>query len=64
MVRESIKNGKLLYHLTSIEHLDSILRNGLLPRNMVFPNIEFNDIADKEIILERDIIGLGDYMVV
>lgn len=47
---DNIKNGKLIYHLTSIENLDSIIKNGLQPRNSINPNI---DIADSEIIDKR-----------
>ena len=28
-----IKDGRLLYHLTHIDNLDSIIENGLLSRN-------------------------------
>lgn len=62
MVRGSIKNGKLLYHLTNIENLDSILEKGLLSRNILNQGIGFDDIADNEIIIGRDIMGLGDYI--
>ena len=65
MARVSIKNGKLLYHLTNIDNLDSILKNGLLPRNKLKElkgSLNFDDIADKRIIMERDCMGLGDYI--
>ena len=47
---DNIKNGKLIYHLTSIKNLDSIIKNGIQPRNSINPNI---DIADSEIIDKR-----------
>ncbi|MCB2194413.1 MAG: DUF4433 domain-containing protein [Bacteroidetes bacterium] len=50
------KEGKLIYHLTSIENLESILKNGLLSRNDAE---EFVDVADREIILHREKEGLN-----
>lgn len=59
----SIKNGKLIYHLTSLENLDSIISNGLLPRNMLSLNyIGFEDVADPQILAERDIYNLANYV--
>jgi len=52
------KKGKLLYHLTSISNLDSILTNGLLPREDCD---EFEDIADEEIIQCREKHNLQKY---
>lgn len=46
----NIKDKKLIYHLTSIENLDSIIKNGLQPRNNISPDV---DIADSEIIDKR-----------
>lgn len=62
MARGSVKKGKLLYHLTSLKHLDSILSEGLLPRSKLINNIEFKDIADKQIISQRNTIGLSEYI--
>lgn len=62
MARESVKNGKLLYHLTNIDNLDSILEKGLLPRNMLSQGVKFDDIADGEILIGRDVMGLRDYI--
>lgn len=56
----SIKDQKLLYHLTAFSNLESIVVNGLLPRNSN-PN-RFTDIADDEIISFRDEYGLNDYV--
>lgn len=60
---ETAKNGKLLYHLTSIDNLDSIIAHGLLSRNLVRANrLRFEDIADPEIIDKREDLGLDDYV--
>jgi hypothetical protein len=53
------KQGKLLYHITDIENLDSILRNGLAPRNKVD---SFSDVADPEIISHRKRLGMLEYV--
>ncbi len=59
---ETAKDGKLLYHLTKLENLDSILRNGLLPRKVIIENsIVFQDVADGEIISKRAELGLDGY---
>jgi len=44
------KDGKLIYHLTSLDNLESIFMNGLLSREDVK---DFIDVADKEIIEHR-----------
>lgn len=47
--------GKLLYHMTHITNMPSILENGLMPRSeLIEKGIIFNDIADQEIIAKRD----------
>lgn len=59
---ENAKNGKLLYHLTKLENLESILQNGLLSRKIVKDNnIGFKDVADGEIITKRTNLGLDKY---
>lgn len=59
-----IQEGKLIYHLTKIENLDSILENGLLCRNLVSSdllNVDFfDDVADPTIIEKRN--NLVDYV--
>lgn len=55
----SIKDKYLLYHLTSLENIESILTRGLLPRNDV-PG--FDDVADPEIIDFRAQHGLNQYV--
>ena len=62
MANESIRDKKLLYHLTLIDNLPSIIRNGLLSRNMLKrQQIEFPDVADSDIIRKRG-ATLGDYI--
>ena len=59
---ENVKQGKLIYHLTKLSNLDSILKLGLLPReNMLKKNISFDDVANKEIITKRSMLGLNKY---
>lgn len=55
----SIKDGKLIYHLTALNNFESIVNNGLLPRNAIEPNI---DVADNEILKGRDKHNLLDYI--
>ena len=59
---ETAKTGKLLYHLTKLENLESIIENGLLPRNEVIKRgIKFGDIANADIISKRTELGLDLY---
>lgn len=54
-----IKDQKLIYHLTSLENMRSILDVGLLPRS----HLEyFEDVADQEIIEGRREYGLEEYV--
>ncbi len=46
-----IKEQKLLYHLTSLGNLSSILELGLVSRSEVN---EFDDVADPEILAGRE----------
>lgn len=47
--------GKLLYHITRIDNLPSILESGLMPRRLLRESeISFCDIADPEIISKRE----------
>jgi hypothetical protein len=50
-----IKEQKLIYHLTAIENLFSILDRGLLPRAQLKG---FADVADMEILQGRQKLGL------
>jgi hypothetical protein len=55
----SIKNLKLLYHLTCIDNLESILEHRLLPRSRIE---NYVDVADQGIIESRAKLGLEDYV--
>jgi hypothetical protein len=53
------KNKKLVYHLTPLKNIPSILQSGLLPRNLL---TSFQDIADQEIIQKRKGLVLEGYV--
>ncbi len=55
-----VKDGKLLYHLTSIDNLEGIFKNGLLPRSNL--NKNFDDIANQDIIDKRNEFKINDYV--
>ena len=48
--------GKLLYHITHMDNLPSILENGLIPRQKLLKSglCDFTDIADPEILSKRE----------
>ena len=47
--------GKLLYHITHIDNMPSILLNGLLPRKVLLESgMRIKDIADPEILSKRE----------
>jgi hypothetical protein len=56
---DDYRKGKLIYHLTSLKNLNSILENGLLPRNQLS---KFTDIADAEIIECRNRNNLDSFV--
>lgn len=59
-----IKNKKYIYHLTHIKNLDSIMENGLLSRNNARRlDGTFLDVANPEILEQRSINNLGDYVL-
>lgn len=59
-----IKDGKLLYHLTHINNLDSIIENGLLSRNQVIQRGLLNqDIANHDILEIRGLNHLDNYVL-
>ncbi len=59
---EEARNQSLLYHLTKLSNLESIIEYGLLPRREVIQQrIRFGDIADVEIISKRQELGLDRY---
>lgn len=50
------KEGKLLYHLTELKNLESIIDFGLVPRKILRENtVTFGDVADPEIIHKRKV---------
>lgn len=55
-----IKEQKLLYHLTALDNLESIIEMGLLPRSQL--ESKYLDVADLEIIDSRRTLGLDDYV--
>lgn len=58
---KSIKDGNLLYHLTSIDNLENIFNNGLLSRkDALNKKLIQSDIADSEIIAKRKELGIDD----
>lgn len=63
MAMKDIKSGKLLYHLTKLSNLDSILENGLVSRKIIIEeNAKFDDVADPGIISKRTELGLDKYI--
>ena len=60
---ENTRNKKLLYHLTELDNMASIIDNGLLSRAMVKEKgLRYNDVADPEIIDRREKLGLDGYI--
>ena len=51
---ETARNQNLLYHLTKLSNLESIIEHGMLPRRKVIEQgLGFEDIADAKIISKR-----------
>lgn len=60
---ENAKNGKILYHLTELNNMYSIIELGLQSRKYLkCGNKEFEDVADPNIITEREKLGLDEYI--
>ncbi len=58
-----IENGKLIYHLTSLSNLKSIIQNGLLSRDAINnTNTKFEDTANHEILECRERLNLSNYV--
>lgn len=58
-----IENGKLLYHLTKLSNLDSIIKEGLTSRRLLLKNhIIFEDVADPGIMDKRTEYNLDKYV--
>jgi hypothetical protein len=58
-VSKPVSQQKLLWHLTALDNLESILRKGLLSRSHIQ---DFIDVADQEIIQRRTQLGLNNYV--
>lgn len=59
---ETARNQNLLYHLTKLSNLESIIEHGMLPRRKVIEQgLGFEDIADAKIISKRQELGLDSY---
>lgn len=59
----SIRDGKLLYHLTTLDVFESIVTNGLMSRGELNrQNLSFVDTANHEILAGRERLGLSDYV--
>ena len=54
-----IKKQKLLYHLTALKNVRSILAEGLKPRSQL---ANFHDVADQAIIEKRQGLALENYV--
>jgi hypothetical protein len=54
-----VSEQKLLWHLTAIDNLENILRDGLLSRKRLI-TANFENIADPEIIQKRHQLGFLD----
>lgn len=60
----NIRGKKLLYHLTHIDNLDSIIENGLSSRNQAIQRELLNkDIANHDILESRQLNHLDDYVL-
>ena len=60
---EGVRDKKLLYHLTKVSNMQSIINYGLLPRGYLLEhNMLFGDVADPNIISKRDELQLNKYI--
>ncbi|MBE5862687.1 MAG: DUF4433 domain-containing protein [Lachnospiraceae bacterium] len=60
---ENTRNKKLLYHLTKLDNMASIVQYGLLPRAQVRSmGLEYHDVADSGIISKREELGLDGFV--
>jgi hypothetical protein len=57
------QNGKLLYHMTKLDNLPSIIENGLVSRRILNETKTlFSDVANTDIINKRTQLGLDKYV--
>ncbi len=59
--KKDFKNGKLIYHLTALENLPSILKDGLKSRSSMNGN-GFKDVGDSSILESRKSKKLESYV--
>ena len=60
---KTIKDKKLLYHLTAINSFESIVQFGLMSRDaLIENNITFLDTADQNILKERERLNLSQFI--
>lgn len=59
---EGVREKKLLYHLTKVSNMETIIRYGMLPRRYLLEHgMLFEDVADPQIINKREELGLDKY---
>ena len=59
----NVKEGKLLYHLTKLSNMESVITEGLLPRRYLSNHKrQFDDVADPQIINKRKELDLDGYI--
>ena len=58
---QGVKNKKLLYHLTRLDNMESIIMNGLQPRRLL-KNKDFFDVADANILDKRELLQLDQFV--
>lgn len=60
---EIVKQGKLLYHLTKLKNLPSIIEHGLLSRaDLEKQSLQFADVANHDILEGRKTMNLENYV--
>lgn len=59
---DNVRNKKLLYHLTKLSNMEMIISQGLLPRKyLIDKSMNFDDVADPQIIRKREKLKLDQY---
>lgn len=59
---EDVRKKKLLYHLTKLSNMEMIISQGLLPRRYLIDKaMDFEDVADPQIITKREELRLDLY---
>lgn len=59
---EGVRKKQLLYHLTKVKNMETIINCGLLPRRYLLEQgMLFGDVADPQIITRREQLGLDKY---